>query len=125
MNNSIKLFLLMSLAVTGCASKPENIAAVAYPDEAYAGLTCQQLGLERQSIQSEVLAATGQQRSERKKDQAWAWTGALLFAPALFMMDGNEENATRLAILKGQYESIERVGAAKRFVGNRLAEKGG
>jgi hypothetical protein len=41
------------------------------------------------------------------------------------MMDGNEENATRLAILKGQYESIERVGAAKRCVGNRLAEKGG
>ena len=60
-----------------------------------------------------------------KKDQAWAWTGALLFAPALFMMDGNEENATRLAILKGQYESIERVGAAKRCVGNRLAEKDG
>lgn len=115
----------MSLVVIGCASKPENIAAVAYLDEAYAGLTCQQLGLERQSIQSEVLAATGQQRSERKKDQAWAWTGALLFAPALFTMDDNEENATRLAILKGQYESIERVGAAERCVGNRLAEKGG
>ena len=40
------------------------------------------------------------------------------FAPALFMMDGNEETATRLAVVKGQYESIERVSAAKRCVGN-------
>ena len=40
------------------------------------------------------------------------------FAPALFMMDGNEETATRLAVLKGQYESIERVSAAKRCLGN-------
>tara|TARA_A100001015_G_C14759520_1_gene620812 strand:+ start:386 stop:502 length:117 start_codon:yes stop_codon:yes gene_type:complete len=37
------------------------------------------------------------------------------------MMDGNEETATRLAILKGQYEAIERVGAAKRCVGNKEA----
>ena len=80
-----------------------------------------QIGLERSRIQDAVLEATGQQRAERKKDQAWGWTGAILFAPALLMMDGNDENATRLATLKGQYESIERVGSAKRCVGNRSA----
>jgi hypothetical protein len=81
-------------------------------------LSCEQIGRERIRVQDQVLAATGQQRSERKKDQAWGWTGAILFAPALFMMDGNEETATRLAVLKGQYESTERVSAAKRCLGN-------
>lgn len=109
---------ITSVLALGCASKPEDIIALAYPDEAYAGLSCEQIGRERIRVQDQVLAATGQQRSERKKDQAWEWTGAILFAPALFMMDGNEETATRLAVLKGQYESIERVSAAKRCVGN-------
>ena len=117
---SMKLYLGLCLPlVFGCASKPEDIVAVAYPDNAYAGMSCEQITNERIRVQDLVLSATGQQRSERKKDQAWGWTGAILFAPALFMMDGNEETATRLAILKGQYESIERVSAAKRCVGNR------
>jgi hypothetical protein len=114
---SIGAVFLMATLVWGCASKPEDIVAVAYPDEAYAGMSCEQLGLERIKVQDSVLEATGQQRSERKKDQAWGWTGAILFAPALFMMDGNEETATRLAILKGQYESVSRVAAAKRCAG--------
>ena len=86
-------------------------------DDAFANMSCAQLGTERMRIQSDVLEATGQQRAARKKDQAWGWTSALLFAPAVFLMDGNEETATRLAILKGQYESIERVSAAKRCAG--------
>lgn len=112
---------LTALLVGGCASKPEDIVALPYPDEAYANLSCEALGLERIRVRDQVLEATGQQRSERKKDQAWGWTGAILFAPALFMMDGNEENATRLAQLKGQYESLERVSSAKRCVGNTRA----
>lgn len=113
--------MLSIIAITGlmgCASKPEEIQAVAYPDEAYANFSCEQLSSERMEIQDKVLDATGQQRADRKRDVAWGWTGAILFAPALFMMDGNEENATRLAILKGQYESVERVSAAKRCVGD-------
>ena len=120
---TIKNLSLISLVfvLAGCASKPSDIVAVAYPDQAYANFTCEQIAAERMSVQDKVLAATGQQRSERKKDVAWGWTGAILFAPALFMMDGNEETATRLAILKGQYESIERVSAAKRCVGDKKA----
>ena len=121
MNRLTVATIVTFLVMTGCASKPEDKAAGAYPDEAYANLSCQEIGAERIRIKDSVLAATGQQRSERKKDQAWGWTGALLFAPALFMMDGNEETATRLAILKGQYEAIDRVGAAKRCVGNKEA----
>ena len=111
------LFIVLLMAA-GCASKPEDIVAVAYPDTAYSGLNCAELGAERIRIQDSVLEATGKQRDERRKDQAWGWTGALLFAPALFMMDGNDENATRLAILKGQYEALDRVSAAKRCAGN-------
>ena len=113
--------LSIGLMVFGCASKPEDIAAVAYPDEAYAGLSCEEIGVERMRINDSVLEATGQQRAERRSDQAWGWTGAILFTPVLFVIDGNEETATRLAILKGQYEAIERVSAAKRCIGNKAA----
>lgn len=102
------------ILITSCASKPEDIMAIDYPDAAYASLSCADLSVERSRIADSVLQATGQQRSERKKDQAWGWTGAILFAPALLMMDGNDENAVRLAQLKGQYEALERVTAARR-----------
>ncbi len=58
---------------------------MAYPDEAYANLSCQENGAERIRIQDSVLAATGQQRSERKKDQAVVidrLTGILSVGPA-------------------------------------------
>ncbi len=32
---------ITSVLVLGCASKPEDIIVVAYPDEAYAGLLCE------------------------------------------------------------------------------------
>lgn len=104
---------LLSVVLVGCASKPEDIQAIDYPDSAYSNLNCDQLAMERSRISDDVLEATGRQRAERKKDQAWGWTGALLFAPALFMMDGNDENAIRLAQLKGQYEAVGRVSTAK------------
>jgi len=112
----LKLFLVIALAflISSCASKPEDVAAINYPDAAYSGLTCPELALERDRVADDVLEATGRQRAERQKDQAWGWTGAILFAPVLFMMDGNDENAIRLAQLKGKYESIERVVTAKR-----------
>ena len=114
--NYCKAFICITVLgmVTGCATAPEEIAAIEYPDAAYSGLSCQELTTERMRVQDAVLEATGQQRSDRKTDQAWAWTGAILFFPALLLMDGNDENATRLAKLKGQYESLHRVAAAKR-----------
>ena len=114
--NYLRAFMCSTVLcmVTGCATAPEEIAAIEYPDAAYSGLSCQEVTAERMRVQDAVLEATGRQRADRKTDVAWAWTGAILFAPALFLMDGNDENATRLAKLKGQYESLNRVSAAKR-----------
>ena len=112
------LLILLAIALTvGCATKPEDIQAVYYPDEAYQNHTCDALRAEMGQIQSRVLQATGQQRKQRKNDQIWGWTGALLFAPALFAIGGNDENAALLAQLKGQYEAIDRTYRAKACAG--------
>jgi hypothetical protein len=104
---------IVVLFISSCASKPEDISSIYYPNSAYTAMDCGTLSIEMNRIQDSVLQATGQQRKDRKKDQAWGWTGAILFAPALLLMDGNDENATRLASLKGQFEAVNRVAAAK------------
>ena len=47
MNRLTAATIVTFIVMTGCASKPEDIAAVAYPDEAYANLSCQEIGAER------------------------------------------------------------------------------
>ncbi len=108
------LLLAMVLFISSCASKPEEIAAIYYPDEAYSSFSCKELALERTRIEDQVLSATGRQREKRDNDHAWGWVGALLFFPTLFLIDGNDENTTHLAQLKGRYEAIQRVANAKR-----------
>lgn len=95
--------------MTGCASKPENVAAVPYPDSSYSALSCAEIRTERQRIEQEVLASADELRSARKKDQA-----KLVLLPAsLLIKDGDDEKAERLGRLKGQFESLERVSTLK------------
>lgn len=49
---------ITSVLALGCASKSEDIIAVAYPDEAYAGLSCEQIGRELIRVLDQVLAAS-------------------------------------------------------------------
>ena len=115
MRNFKMIGVICALPVlTNCASKPGDIAAVPYPDQVFKVMTCDQIKAEYIKIEDSVLKITGQQRSERKKDQGISLaTGMLLGNSSLLFTQGNSETASQLALIKGKYESISRVSAAK------------
>ncbi len=70
-------------------------------------MTCAEIQAERGRIEQEVAESSDALRTARKQDQA-----KLILLPAsLLIKDGDKEKAERLAILKGQYESLDRVSA--------------
>ena len=99
-----------------CATAPENISASYVSPLQYQSYDCTQLAaeLERVSIQVETL--TGQQRKERRKDQAAFGVGMVLFWPALFFMAGTDKKE-ELGRLKGEYDAVQKSAIEKKCAG--------
>ena len=111
--NAIALFCALPL-LANCASSPESIAAVPYPDQVFRNMTCDQIKAEYLKIEANVANITGQQSSERRKDQGLSLAGGMLLGSSLFLTEGNTETASELALIKGKYESVSRVSAEKK-----------
>ncbi|KQT57594.1 MULTISPECIES: hypothetical protein [unclassified Aureimonas] len=95
------------LSLAGCAKRSENISAVYVSPMAYRGLSCEELAEEAQVISSRAIVATGAQDKQAGKDVAVTTVGVVLFWPALFFIDGNDEKAAEVARLKGEMQAIE------------------
>ena len=111
--NSIALFCTLPL-LANCASSPDSIAAVPYPDQVFRNMTCDQIKAEYLKIETSVAKMTGQQSSERKKDQGLSLAGGMLLGSSFILTEGNTETASMLALIKGKYESVSRVSAEKK-----------
>tara|TARA_B110000305_G_scaffold140516_1_gene156642 strand:- start:642 stop:1013 length:372 start_codon:yes stop_codon:yes gene_type:complete len=111
--NAIALFCALPL-LANCASSPESIAAVPYPDQVFRNMTCDQIKAEYLKIETSVAKMTGQQSSERKKDQGLSLAGGMLLGSSFILTEGNTETASMLALIKGKYESVSRVSAEKK-----------
>ena len=111
--NAIALFCALPL-LANCASSPDSIAAVPYPDQVFRNMTCDQIKAEYLKIETSVAKMTGQQSSERKKDQGLSLAGGMLLGSSFILTEGNTETASMLALIKGKYESVSRVSAEKK-----------
>ena len=111
--NAIALFCALPL-LANCASSPVSIAAVPYPDQVFRNMTCDQIKAEYLKIETSVAKMTGQQSSERKKDQGLSLAGGMLLGSSFILTEGNTETASMLALIKGKYESVSRVSAEKK-----------
>ena len=119
--NAIALFCALPL-LANCASSPESIAAVPYPDQVFRNMTCDQIKAEYLKIEASVAKITGQQSSERRKDQGLSLAGGMLLGSSLFLTEGNTETASELALIKGKYESVSRVSAEKKCATDVVAQ---
>ena len=119
--NAIALFCALPL-LANCASSPESIAAVPYPDQVFRNMTCDQIKAEYLKIEANVANITGQQSSERRKDQGLSLAGGMLLGSSLFLTEGNTETASELALIKGKYESVSRVSAEKKCATDVVAQ---
>jgi hypothetical protein len=119
--NAVALFCALPL-LANCASSPDSIAAVPYPDQVFRNMTCDQIAAEYLKIEANVANITGQQSSERRKDQGLSLAGGMLLGSSLFLTEGNTETASELALIKGKYESVSRVSAEKKCATDVVAQ---
>ncbi len=115
--DSIKGFVtvaLLAMAVYGCATQPEELAAQSVSPLQYQSYTCGQIAAEmaRTSRRINELYATLKKTADN--DQAQMAVGMILLWPTLFWLEGGDgPQAVEYSRLKGEYEALETVSIQK------------
>ena len=103
---------LLLCALTGCASKAQNISAAYVSPLLYQSFNCTQVGDEIGRVSRKVMEVSGQQDNTANKDAVAVGVGLVIFWPALFFLAGGEHK-DELARLKGEYDALESVAVSK------------
>jgi hypothetical protein len=103
----------LGAALGGCASSAADITPTYVSPVTYQSFTCQQLGLEAQSISARAAALSGTQDSQRTKDAVATTAAVIIFWPAAFFVGGDKQNAAELAQMKGQMIAVEQASIQK------------
>lgn len=101
------------LLLSGCATKPEDIAPSYVSTTNYSNMNCTQLRAEAQNVSAAAQAATGAQSKKAGNDAAMMGVGLIIFWPALLFMKGDGASANNVAELKGQMNAITSVNDVK------------
>jgi hypothetical protein len=113
----------LGAALGGCASSAADITPTYVSPVTYSSYTCQQLGLEAQSISARATALSGAQDSQRTKDGVATAAAIVIFWPAAFFVGGDKQTAAELAQMKGQMVAVEQASIQKncgiKFEGQR------
>lgn len=105
--------LFLAAALTGCASRAENIGASYVSPMTYESWTCAQIAQEAARVSARAAQLAGVQDSKATGDAVATGVGVVLFWPALFFIKGDSTTAAELARLKGEMEAIEQVSIRK------------
>jgi len=104
----------LGAALAGCASSSSEIAPAYVSPVAYQSYTCQQLGLEAQSISTRAATLSGAQDGQRSKDGLVTAAAIVVFWPAAFFVGGDKQTAAELSQMKGQMIAVEQASIAKK-----------
>lgn len=96
--------LAILLALAGCATPPEKIAAVQMSGAEYAGMSCAEMGVERARLAESLAVNVKHQKDTVTAD---ALGVILLGVPTGSLAGGDKE--TYIAVEKGRLAAIERV----------------
>ena len=99
--------------LAGCASNSDEITASYVSPTEYQSYSCTQLTQEaaRVSRRSQELGVA--QDSKAQSDAGTMAVTLILFWPAAFFIDGDDETAAELSRLKGQAQAIEQANIQK------------
>lgn len=104
---------LAALVACGCAKSAKEIGPAYVSPLAYNNYSCAQIGEEAQRISARAAEVSGVQDDKASSDAVATAVGVIVFWPALFMIEGDGQNAAELARLKGEYETMEKVAIEK------------
>ena len=98
--------LVIILGACSTAQKSSEVHSVRMPVAPYLKLSCKELATEQSMLIREAESAGAQVDAAYDSDKGAELVAWILFAPAAFMLEGNQEEATKLAGIKGQLEAI-------------------
>jgi hypothetical protein len=114
MRNNLIVFVL-SLALAGCASSPDKIAASSVSTLQYQDYSCKQIGWELDRVERKVNELYYRLDKKAGADSAQMGIGLVLFWPALFFLEGGDgPEAAEYAHLKGELDALETVSIRKK-----------
>jgi hypothetical protein len=110
-----KRFAAIAVAslLANCASKSSDITAAYVSPVIYQSYSCQQLGMEAQSISAKAAELSGAQDQKRSNDQVATGVAIVVFWPAAFFVGGDGQVAAQLSQLKGQANAVEQASIQK------------
>ncbi len=102
-----------AVAVSGCASSADKVASTYVSPLQYDAYNCQQIGEEARRIAARASEAAGVQDAQARSDATTTAVAVVIFWPAAFFLDGDNEKTAELARLKGELQAIEQVAIMK------------
>jgi len=105
---------LAVLSLSACAQNAQEISAAYTSPETYADFSCRQVYDESRRVSARTTELAGVQDKQAQDDAAATAVALILFWPAAFLINGDDETAHELARLKGQMEALEEVNTAKK-----------
>ncbi len=107
------LSLIGILLLSGCATKPSEIAPAYVSTSGYRAMSCLALEKEAEIISRRAIVASGAQEKAANNDAAMTTVAVILFWPAIFFNKGDGASAAEVARLKGKMQAIEDVSRQK------------
>tara|TARA_B100000787_G_C16094979_1_gene250721 strand:- start:141 stop:512 length:372 start_codon:yes stop_codon:yes gene_type:complete len=106
--NTLSYFAL-AILISGCstAQRATDVSAIRVPIAPYLKMTCQELATEQNSLVKEAQSVGAQVDDSYRSDKNTELVTWILFAPAAFWMDGNQKEASQLASIKGQLDTVQ------------------
>jgi hypothetical protein len=117
MRNAVAATLSVSLAVTGCATASNDLAAAYVSPLQYQAYDCSQLSGEAQRVQARTSQLGGRLDEAASNDKALAGVGLILFWPALFALGGTKQQEAEYSRLKGEYDAITQAAVLRKCPG--------
>jgi hypothetical protein len=105
----IYLMALTAIVVAGCARRPDAIAPVSMPMEAYTSLSCNEMARELQAERGRLAALSETQNQAATGDAVGVF---LIGIPTSTVFGGDKEG--QLAASKGKVQAIEAAAMSKR-----------
>ena len=106
--------LSLTFIVAGCATSPNEMTASYVSPLIYQSFDCQQLVMESDRVSRRVQSMHAKLDEKESDDSAKMAVGLILFWPALFFLDGDEDGAIEYKRLMGESEAVHQAAVAKK-----------
>jgi hypothetical protein len=108
---------MVAVALGGCSTASKDILPTPVSPMQYSNYDCDQIAAEQRRIYQRVGELGGRLDQAAGNDNVLAWTGGLLFWPALFFLGGTKPHEAEYARLRGEYDALHQTAIMKKCAG--------